>query len=446
MFFIMEYNKAMKYKKNIQCTSKNSSMDFHVKQLGFCSSTNDETRTKCVPSIFSASINRGVILLFFLCFSFASPLFAIPQYSKLRVLSEENTSSYTIVLEEMYKGLNQPWGMTEYTFRDSSNKQATTFVVTERNAKVWVMYGSVIKEIKGLPTDVEQRSSGGVGYPGWFDVEQGDTGFLYLSYAKKKGKAFVLSLVRFTLDEKDIQSPSKKEVQAKQLEEIFESNDPIETRKHFGGSIAISEQYGYDEVYLTVGDRFTRDRPQIKRLHTGNVVMISSNNLSVKILSYGHRNQQGLYFDKKRSLLYSTEHGPQGGDEINIIAEGNNYGWPIISHGKEYGSGRQVGEGTHKPGMEQPMYFWPISPAISGILGYYGSKFSSWNGKLLVCALKFEQLYLLTPTTDGREIVEVEPLFEYKYGRIRAVEEDMEGYIYLLTDEINGRMLRISKK
>jgi glucose/arabinose dehydrogenase len=140
--------------------------------------------------------------------------------------------------------------------------------------------------------------------------------------------------------------------------------------------------------------------------------------------------------------LWTHEHGPQGGDEINIISAGSNYGWPVITYGVNYGLGTKIGEGTHKAGMEQPIYKWVPSIAPSGMAFYSGDKFTHWRGNLFVGSLKFGVLTRLE--IDGHNIINEERLLHNHYGRIRDVVQGPDGLIYLLTDDANGKLLQLS--
>ena len=139
--------------------------------------------------------------------------------------------------------------------------------------------------------------------------------------------------------------------------------------------------------------------------------------------------------------VWTHEHGPQGGDEINIVRPGANYGWPVITYGVNYGIGTRIGEGTHKPGMEQPLYYWVPSIAPSGMAFYTGDKFPEWRGSLFVGSLKFQLLARLT--LKGSEVVGEERLLKNSLGRIRDVSEGPDGYLYLLIDAWDGSMVRI---
>ena len=139
--------------------------------------------------------------------------------------------------------------------------------------------------------------------------------------------------------------------------------------------------------------------------------------------------------------IWVHEHGPQGGDELNIIDVGKNYGWPVITYGKEYGSGDDIGEGTHQAGMQQPVYYWVPSIAPSGMTFYNADQFPAWRGNLFIGSLKFRLLVRLE--LDGNKVAREERLLKDKLGRIRDVQAGPDGYIYLLSDQKNGKLVRL---
>ncbi|MCH2466161.1 MAG: PQQ-dependent sugar dehydrogenase, partial [Gemmatimonadetes bacterium] len=154
-----------------------------------------------------------------------------------------------------------------------------------------------------------------------------------------------------------------------------------------------------------------------------------------EIWSYGHRNPQGLAFHPMTGELWANEHGPQGGDELNVVLPGRNYGWPVIGYGVNYGSGSTIHEGTLKEGMESPKHFWVPSIATSGLMIYTGDKFPAWRGNIFVGGLGGEQLSRLT--IDGHTILNEETLFQ-RMGRIRDVRQGPDGYIYLAIEDRRG--------
>jgi glucose/arabinose dehydrogenase len=160
-----------------------------------------------------------------------------------------------------------------------------------------------------------------------------------------------------------------------------------------------------------------------------------------EIWSYGHRNAEGLTFNPADGKLWEQEHGPQGGDEINLIEKGKNYGWPVIGYGVDYG-GAKIHESTHKAGMEQPQWYWVPSIAPSGMAFYTGDLFPAWKGNIFIGALKFELLVRLEH--DGDKITKEERLLQGLHERIRDVRMGPDGALWLLTDNPAGRILRVT--
>jgi len=210
-----------------------------------------------------------------------------------------------------------------------------------------------------------------------------------------------------------------------------------------------------NNLFVTLGDHFgPRDEAQNLAVDNGKIVRIGPDgaiprdnpfvgkaNARPEIWSYGHRNPQGLAFNPADGKLWEQEHGPQGGDEINIIEKGKNYGWPVIGYGVDYG-GAKIHESTHKAGMEQPVWHWTPSIAPSGMTFYNGDLFPSWKGSLFNGALKFQLLARLE--LNGDKAVKEERLLQDLHERIRDVRQGPDGALYLLTDNASGRILRVA--
>lgn len=189
---------------------------------------------------------------------------------------------------------------------------------------------------------------------------------------------------------------------------------------------------------VLAGWLLARWRPQRSRpAQTASGAVLTS---LVGALALGHRNVQGLFFDADSETLFSHEHGPKGGDEINALAPGENYGWPAVTHGVDY-TGARVSPYTEWPGIRPPLWQWTPSIAPSGLTRYTGSLFPDWQGDLLVGALASKQVHRLT--VSGRKLQEVAPLFTELNARIRDVRTGPEGAIYLLTDSAEGQLLRV---
>ena len=224
------------------------------------------------------------------------------------------------------------------------------------------------------------------------------------------------------------------------LKLIFESNHYSKSSKHFGCRLLLKK----DMLYASLGDRGKRDTAQNINDDSGSIIEIDLNNSnSYKIYSLGHRNPQGLTINPLNNQIWSHEHGPRGGDEINIIKKDKNYGWPIITSGEEYFGGK-IGEGSYSPEYESPLWTWIPSIAPSGMAFYNRNMFENFKGHLLIGSLKFKSLYLVR-IMDNLPISE-EIIFQNKIGRIRDVDVGIDGSIYLLTDEKKGGLFRLYKK
>ena len=220
--------------------------------------------------------------------------------------------------------------------------------------------------------------------------------------------------------------------------------------RHYGSRLL----FGRDgRLYVTTGERGDRNRAQDLGDLAGKVLRISddgaipSDNPFIgrpdarpEILSYGNRNPQGLAMHPETGQIWEVEHGPKGGDELNILSAGANYGWPVITHGRSYG-GQPIGEGAAKAGMEQPIKYWTPSISPSGMVFYTGDDFPDWRGNLFVGALSGRALVRLE--LDGKTVLHEERLLKGLRKRIRDVRQGPDGRLYLLTDEPNGALLRV---
>jgi len=224
-------------------------------------------------------------------------------------------------------------------------------------------------------------------------------------------------------------------------------------RNHFSGKIAFDGK-GY--LYLSTGDRqappegkleahpaqdLSNHQGKILRLHDDGRVpadnpFVSRAGARPEIWSYGHRNVQGLAIHPTTGELWANEHGPQGGDELNRIQAGRNYGWPVIGFGVNYTTGLAIHSGTQREGMEQPVSVWVPSIGISGLLVYTGDRFPQWRGNIFVGGMAAQQLSRLT--LDGQRVANQEVLVQ-RMGRVRDVRQGPDGYIYLVTDDRDGK-------
>ena len=233
---------------------------------------------------------------------------------------------------------------------------------------------------------------------------------------------------------------------------IFRQDGPLSSGNHYGCRIV---QASDGNLFVALGEHFAyRDEAQNLGNHLGKLIRIAPDGSAPKdnpfvgradarpeIWSYGHRNAQGLAINPATGELWETEHGPRGGDEVNIIGKGKNYGWPVIGYGIDY-SGAKIHDSTARPGMEQPIKYWVPSIAPSGMAFYTAELFPKWSGSLFTGALAGRMLVRLS--LDGNTITGEERLLQNLNERIRDVRQGPDGALWLLTDSSAGRVLRVS--
>ncbi|MDR9436789.1 MAG: PQQ-dependent sugar dehydrogenase [Thiohalophilus sp.] len=235
------------------------------------------------------------------------------------------------------------------------------------------------------------------------------------------------------------------------VEVLFIAEPAGHTGRHFGSRLVFDKD---SYLYITVGDRGNQPRAQDLSDHAGgthrlhddgrvpdNNPFVNHPDAKPSFYTYGNRNAQGMTMHPETGVIWQVEHGPRGGDELNIIEAGNNYGWPIITYGINY-SGTQVGEGiTHKEGMEQPVHYWDPSIAPSGLAVYTGNAFPDWQDNFFVGALAHEHLARLV--IKDNKVVKEEKLLTERGERIRDVRQGPDGLLWILTDESDGSLLRL---
>ena len=333
----------------------------------------------------------------------------------------------------LVSGLEHPWGLA---FLPDGR-----ILVTEKPGRLRIVKDGKLdsRPVAGLPP-VTVHGQGGL-----MDVALhprfGETGWIYLSYAARgvDGVGTEVARGKFAGD------------RLEDVEVIFRQQPKGNTGRHFGSRL-VFDRAGY--LYITLGDRGDMERAQKPGDHAGSVIRlhddgrVPADNPFVgkpgwkpEKYTLGNRNQQGAALHPQTGALWTHEHGPQGGDEINVIRAGVNYGWPVITYGVEYGVGTKIGEGTAKPGMAQPIHYWVPSIAPSGMAFYTGARFPRWKGDLFVGALRDQMLVRLR--LDGEKVVKEERLLRNVLGRIRDVRDGPDGYLYLLTDETKGVVARL---
>ncbi len=317
-------------------------------------------------------------------------------------------------------------------------------LVTERDGNLRIIRNNVLdpNPISGVPeTYVEDQG-------GLFDVVLHpnflENHMIYLTYAHGTPEDNHTRVARARLDGNSLQ----------ELEVIFESKVEKSTAVHYGGRMTFLDDGTF---LLTIGDGFNyREQAQVLSNHFGTIVRLNDDgsvpednpfvgqpDALPEIWSYGHRNEQGLVFDPVSGRVYENEHGPQGGDELNLIEKGKNYGWPIITYGIDY-SGAKITPYTEYEGMEQPLIDWTPSLAVSGLDVYNGDLFPTWKGDLFASTL-VERSVRRIDLEDG-EVVGQEVLFAELEERIRDVRTGPDGALYLLIDSPEGYILRVEPK
>lgn len=320
-------------------------------------------------------------------------------------------------------------------------------LVTQREGVLWHFEDGKRSEISGTP-EVWQHGQGGL-----LEVaphpDYAENGWIYLSYSEHTGA-----------QENNKDAGMTTVVRGRIIEGAWTDQETlfrVDEEHHTSSGAHYGSRFVFDDGYLffSIGDRGRMERAQdldrpngkIYRIHDDGRIpednpFVDTAGALPEIWSYGHRNPQGMDREPETGLLWEAEHGPRGGDEINLIEKGKNYGWPVITYGMNY-NGTPITEETHREGMEQPRLHWTPSIAVAGIDFYEGQAFPGWTGKLLVSGMASEELHLLT-ITDG-EVTADEVVLKNR-GRIRDVASGPDGYIYLLLNSgspRNGKIVRM---
>jgi glucose/arabinose dehydrogenase len=347
-----------------------------------------------------------------------------------------DTQKVKVKIETIASGLDHPWAVE--VLPDGA------YLVTERPGQMRIIRdGKMSAPIAGVP-NVYARGQGGL-----LDVA------LDPKFAGNRAIYFAASIAMDrgsgTAVFRAILSPDERRLT--DVKRIFLMNKLSRGSIQYGSRIAIAKD---GSLFVSLGDRGQQDRAQDFHDDAGSIIHIRADGSipadnpfrdGVKALpeiwSKGHRNPQGITFDAADGKLYTAEHGARGGDEINTPEAGKNYGWPVISYGRNY-SGTKIGVGTAKKGMEQPIFYWDPSIAPGAIAVYRGRMFPEWTGDFLVAALKFKLLSRLDRSSGGK-VTERERMFEDDFGRLRDVVVAPDGALLITTDEDDGALLRISR-
>jgi glucose/arabinose dehydrogenase len=335
----------------------------------------------------------------------------------------ETPQNLNYKLEEVVPNLQNPWGMT--FLPDGS------ILITEKSGQLIHFKDRQKTTIQNVP-DIHVNGQGGL-----LDIElhpnYSQNGWIYFSYASDEGSGNGgnTALARAKLSGNSLTN----------FQQLYKASPNSTAAQHFGSRIEFDND-GY--VYFTIGDRGSRDiNPQSLERDGGKVYRLNDDgtipndnpfvnepNAKTAIYSYGHRNPQGMAKHPTTGKIWTHEHGPRGGDEINIIGKGKNYGWPIITYGTNY-DGSIITENTSMPGMEQPLHYWTPSIAPCGMTFVTSDKYPDWQGSLLVGSLVFQ--YLERLEIQNNQVTKREKLFE-NVGRLRNVRQAPDGFIYIAVE------------
>ena len=362
----------------------------------------------------------------------ALPLLACAPQTALSDEALYRSKEHDFRLVTLVEGLDYPWSLA--FLPDMS------MLVTERSGALRVIRGGRLdpRPVEGVPESAE-RGQGGlldvVPHPDFVN-----NGWLYLSYSAQGDDGYGTRVSRGRFDGERLS----------EVETIFEARPLSRGGRHFGSRLAFDAE-GF--LYVTIGDRGERDLAQDLKTHNGKVVRLHDDgglpednpfvtrpNALPDVFSVGHRNPQGLTIEPATGWIWAVEHGPRGGDELNKIEAGVNYGWPVITHGREY-IGGSIGEGTSKPGMQQPAAYWVPSISPSGMDFYEGDAFPDWQGDLFVGALS--GTHLVRISLERGKVVGQEKLLVEFDERIRDVRTGPDGLLYILTDDNDGGLYRL---
>jgi len=349
-----------------------------------------------------------------------------------------STLAADVQVQVLQDKLDHPWSVA---FLPDNQ----TLLITERSGQLrsWQPGKGLSQPISGVPKVWANRQGGLLDVVLAPDFAQSRRVWLSYSTADDEGRAGgVVGYGRLSDDNRQLSD----------FKVVLEQTTKLSSGANMGTRLAFDGQ-GY--LYIAFGDNFSSLSAQQLDKLSGKIVRLTQNgeipadnpfiqrkDARAEIWSYGMRNPQGLAFNPWTQQMWESEHGPRGGDEVNIPQKGKNYGWPLATYGIDY-SGQKVPEaqGTHVAGTEQPQFWWKVSPAISGMAFYNSARFPQWKNSLFIGALKEKSLIRLR--VNGEKVVEEQRLLEDRGERIRDVRQGPDGYLYVLTDEANGKLLKV---
>lgn len=366
----------------------------------------------------------------------AGGLASAPAFAQSPQTMRVSSSAGPLLVETVATGLEHPWGLA---FLPDGR-----MLVTERAGRLRIVSpnGQVSQPLGGLPR-IAARGQGGL-LDVAADPNFAENRFIYVSYAEpRENNRSGTAVARARLN------TASTGLEPAQV--IFQQQPAGTTGRHFGSRLVFARD---GNLFVTTGDRGNMEMSaQDPATHVGKVVrirpdgsvppdnpFIGQEGRRPETWSLGHRNAQGAFLHPQTGELWTIEHGARGGDEINIVRKGLNYGWPVISYGVEY-SGQRIGEGTAKPGLEQPIHFWDPSIAPSGALFLTSERYRGWQGSVFTGGLV--STMLVRVTVQNNRVTAQENLLREVGERIRDVRQGPDGLIHLLTDSPQGRVLRL---
>ena len=353
---------------------------------------------------------------------------------------ELETNAHRIRVVTLARGLDSPWSMA---FLPSGD-----ILVTERPGRLRLIKGGVLLDepVAGVP-EVQDRNHGGLMHVALHPQFESNN-WIYLTYSKPGEQGGTTAVLRARFDG----------TQLLDAEDVFVADAWQEAGLNFGSRVAFDNA---GMLYVSIGDRGPNTEPLAQDLgtHNGKIVRLHDDGrvpddnpfvgrpgARPEIYSYGHRNPQGMTLHPVTGEIWASEHGPMGGDEVNIIRPGANYGWPVVSYGRTY-SGDIISEQPWREDMEPPRYFWVPSIGISGMLFYTGERFPAWQGQLIVTGMN--SMLIQRVRLEGRGSTERESMLTQLREEVRDIQQGPDGSIYVVTredaagTENSGKILRI---
>ena len=380
------------------------------------------------------------------------PSWSQPSVSETVIAAEIESEEARFRIVQVVENLEHPWAVG--WLPDGR------MMVNERPGRMYLIDGNNIQKLDNLPPIHSQEDQltapEGGSQAGLLDLavhpDYENNGWIYFTYSSPGDPDGVddsiatgtaLARARLNNNSTDLTD----------LSVLYTMIPRTEPGRHYGSRIIFP---GDGTVIFSIGDRGIRTPSQDLTHPAGSLIRLGENggvpvdnpfvgivpgNLRPEIYSFGHRNNQGIAINPDNGEIWATDHGPYGGDLLYRIEKAGNYGWPQVSHGKEYGTGEHIGLGTEAPGVIPPVYVWKESMAPSGLTFYNGEEFPQWQGNLFAGSLLKEEVYRLV--IENGAVTYKETLISEKIGRIRDVRQGPDGYIYLATDEGNGGIYRL---